>query len=143
MESDPSKSVRLYAFRVMSTVEWPALAPRLKELVTEEHFAARPLWEREKYVRLLGTTGGSAIAPLFESWIPSKRWLWQAKDLEMLELALSGLGCAGEAGFEKVREWAGERGKPGEVARRVLESISRSESADGTLARRIPTAEKR
>ncbi|HYS53047.1 MAG TPA: HEAT repeat domain-containing protein [Thermoanaerobaculia bacterium] len=129
MESDPSKSVRLYAFRAMSTVSWPALATRLKALVTEEHFATRPLWERQKYVRLLGEIGGADVAPLFESWIPSKRWLWQAKDLEMLELALCGLGSTGEAGFERVRVIAEERGKPAEVAKKVLESISHVEVA--------------
>ena len=129
MEGDPSKSVRLYAFRAMSTVSWPALATRLKALVTEEHFATRPLWERQKYVRLLGEIGGQEVAPLFESWIPAKRWLWQAKDLEMLELALCGLGSTGEAGFERVRLIADERGKPAEVAKKVLESISRVEAA--------------
>jgi hypothetical protein len=129
MESDSSKSVRLYAFRAMSTVKWPALASRLEALVTEEHFAARPLWERQKYVRLLGEIGGQDVGPLFESWIPSKRWLWQAKDLEMLELALSGLGSTGEAGLLKVRKLAEERGKPGEVARRVLESFSHAGTA--------------
>ncbi len=130
MESDSSKSVRLYAFRAMSTVSWPALASRLEALVTEEHFAARPLWERQKYVRLLGEIGGQDIAPLFESWIPSRRWLWQGKDLEMLELALGGLGSTGEAGLERVRKFAEERGKPREVARRVLESFSHAATAE-------------
>jgi len=130
MESDSSKSVRLYAFRAMSTVSWPALESRLEALVTEEHFAARPLWERQKYVRLLGEIGGQDIAPLFESWIPSRRWLWQGKDLEMLELALGGLGSTGEAGLERVRKFAEERGKPREVARRVLESFSHAATAE-------------
>ena len=139
MESDPSKSVRLYAFRAMSGVNRPELAPRLEALVTAPTFAERPLWEREKYVRLLGAIGGEDVAPLFESWIPAKRWLWQAKDLEMLELALRGLGTTGETGLEKVREMAEERGKPGEVARKVLEAISRSEAGDGTDRKRMPT----
>ncbi len=139
MESDPSKSVRLYAFRAMSTVNWPALAPRLESLVTEPRFAERPLWEREKYVRLLGTIGGENVAPLFESWIPSKRWMWQAKDLEMLELGLRGLGSTGEAGFEKVREMTKAGGKPGEVARKVLDSLSRAEAGEATTSRRMPT----
>src|SRR5262249_6224186 len=85
MEGDPSKSVRLYAFRAMSTVKWPELAGRLEALVTDPQFAERPLWEREKYVRLLGQIGGVDVVPLFESWMPSKRWMWQAKDLEILE----------------------------------------------------------
>ena len=53
MDSDPSKSVRLYAFRAMSRAKWPELAERLEALVTEARFAERPLQEREKYVRLL------------------------------------------------------------------------------------------
>ncbi len=139
MESDPSKSVRLYAFRAISTVNWPDLAPRLRALVTETRFSERPLWERDKYVRLLGSIGGTEIAPLFESWIPSKRWLWQSKDLETLELALRGLGSTGEAGFEKVREMAQAGGKPGEVARKALDSLSRAETSDAAISRRMPT----
>lgn len=125
MESDQSKSVRLFAFRAMSTVKWPELAKRLESLVTEPQFAQRPLWEKEKYVRLLGQIGGAAIAPLFESWMPSKRWMWQAKDLEILELALRGLGSTGEEGYEKVQAMAAGGGKPGEVAKRVLETLTR------------------
>jgi hypothetical protein len=139
MESDPSKSVRLYAFRAMSTVKWPDLATRLQALVSEAPFAERPLWEREKYVRLLGTIGGEAAAELFESWIPSKRWMWQAKDLEILDLALRGLGSTGEAGMERVRSIASGGGKPAEVARKVLETVSRGEPSDATMAKRMPT----
>lgn len=126
VENDPSKSVRLYAFRVMSTVKWPELRKRIETLVTEPQFAERPLWEREKYVRLLGQIGGESIAPLFEGWIPSKRWMWQAKDLEILELALRGLGSTGPSGNEKVREIAEKGGKPGEIARKVLEGAASS-----------------
>lgn len=139
VESDPSKSVRLYAFRAMSTVKWPELAPRLQELVTEAHFAERPLWEREKYVRLLGTIGGETAAELFESWIPSKRWLWPAKELEILELALRGLGSTGEAGLQKVQAIAAGGGKPAGVARKVLETLTRGEVGDATMAKRMPT----
>ncbi len=139
VESDPSKSVRLYAFRAMSTVKWPELAPRLEALVTEPRFAERPLWEREKYVRLLGQIGGQSVAPLFEGWIPSKRWLWQAKDLEILELALRGLGFSGPAGHERVRQMAAGGGKPAEVARKVLETLTRGEVSDAAMARRMPT----
>jgi len=139
VESDPSKSVRLYAFRAMSTVKWPELARRIEALVTEPQFAERPLWEREKYVRLLGQIGGENIAPLFEGWIPTKRWMWQARDLETLELALRGLGSTGPAGHEKVREIAEKAGKPGEIARKVLETLTRGEVSDAAMARRMPT----
>ena len=139
MENDPSKSVRLYAFRAMSTVKWPELAPRLETLVTEPRFAERPLWEREKYVRLLGQIGGDAVAPLFEEWIPSKRWLWSAKDQEILELALRGLGSTGPAGYQRVQEMASAGGKPAEVARKVLDTLTRGEVSDAAMARRMPT----
>jgi hypothetical protein len=76
---------------------------------------------------------------LFESWIPSKRWLWQAKDLEILELALRGLGSTGEAGLQKVQAMAAGGGKPAEVARKVLETLTRGEVADATMAKRMPT----
>jgi len=136
MESDPSKSVRLYAFRAASTTQWPGFAPRLQALVTDSQFAQRPAWEREKYVRLLGAIAGPQAQPLFESWIPSKRWLWQTKDLEMLELALRGLGSTGASGLERVRALAAGGGKPAEVARKVLESLSAEGGLEGkrTLA---------
>ena len=121
MESDPSKSVRLYAFRAVSNLHWQGFAPRLQALVTDPQFAQRPAWEREKYVRLLGAIAGADAQPLFESWIPSKRWLWQTRDLEMLELALRGLTATGPSGMERVREIADSGGKPAEVARKVLE----------------------
>ena len=139
MESDPSKSVRLYAFRAMSMVKWPELAGRLESLVTDPQFAQRPLWEREKYVRLLGQIGGRDVVPLFESWMPSKRWMWQAKDLEILELALRGLGSTGEEGHERVKMIAADGGKPGEVAKRVLETLSHGEIGVDTMSRRMPT----
>jgi len=139
MESDPSKSVRLYAFRAMSNVQWPELAGRLESLVTDPEFGERPLWEREKYVRLLGQTGGDDVVPLFESWMPSRRWMLQAKDLEALELALRGLGSTGPAGFERVRQMAQSGGKTGEVATRVLETLTRGEAGDATMSRRMPT----
>jgi hypothetical protein len=139
MESDESKSVRLYAFRAMSMVKWPELAGRLEALVTDPRFAERPLWEREKYVRLLGQIGGEDVVPLFESWMPSKRWMWQAKDLEILELALRGLGSTGAAGYERVQKMAISGGKPGEVARKVLETLNRGEIGDATMGRRMPT----
>ena len=139
MESDPSKSVRLYAFRAMSMVKWPELAGRLEALVTEPPFAERPLWEREKYVRLLGQIGGADVVPLFESWMPAKRWMWQAKDLEILELALRGLGSTGAEGLGRVETMAARGGKPGDVARKVLETLTRGEAGDATMGRRMPT----
>jgi len=139
MESDESKSVRLYAFRAISMVKWPELAGRLEALVTEPSFAERPLWEREKYVRLLGQIGGQDVVPLFESWMPSKRWMWQAKDLEILELALRGLGSTGAAGYERVQKMAISGGKPGDVAKKVLETLNRGEIGDATMGRRMPT----
>jgi hypothetical protein len=141
MESDPSKSVRLFAFRSIAASKHPDLAPRLRNLVTGPQFSARPVWEREKYVRLLGTVGGPAAEPLFESWIPSKRWMWTAKDLEMLELALRGLGACGDSGYEKVRLMAESGGKPGEVARKVLDSLSRAEIGEQTsFMRPVPAS---
>jgi hypothetical protein len=139
MESDPSKSVRLYAFRAMSTVNWPDLGQRLEALVTEPSFSQRPLWEREKYVRLLGQIGGPDVVPLFESWMPSKRWMWQTKDLEMLELALRGIGSTGKEGYAKIQRMAAGSGKPAEVARKVLETLTKGEISEAAMARRMPT----
>ncbi|HEY6843697.1 MAG TPA: HEAT repeat domain-containing protein [Thermoanaerobaculia bacterium] len=139
MESDPSKSVRLYAFRAMSMVQWPELARRLQSLVTAPEFAQRPLWEREKYVRLLGQIGGEDVLPLFESWLPSKRWMWQAKDLEMLELALRGIGSTGADGYARVQKLAAAGGKQAEVARKVLETLTPGDVGDSTMSRRMPT----
>jgi hypothetical protein len=111
---------------------------RLQALVADAGFAARPLWEREKYVRLLGSMAGAAVVPIFESWIPMKRWFWQPKDLEQLELALRGLAATGPEGKAKVQGFAGGGGKRAEVARKVLESTARPEAADG-LRGRMPT----
>ncbi|HSP13193.1 MAG TPA: HEAT repeat domain-containing protein [Thermoanaerobaculia bacterium] len=135
MESDPSKSVRLYAFRAISTANLPGLAARLESLVTSAEFANRPVWEREKYVRLLGTVAGAEIEPLFESWIPSKHLMWSKKDLETLEIALRGLGACGDSGYEKVQAMTTQQGKPGEIARKVIDSISRCEIGENTMMR--------
>lgn len=133
MESDPSKSVRLYALRAISGAKWPELAPRLQALVGDPSFDQRPAWEREKYVRLLGAIAGDDVAPLFESWIPSKRWMWQTRDLEQLEVALAGLASTGPKGMERVRQIENAGGKPAEVARRVLASAP--PVAEGSAAR--------
>ncbi len=139
VQGDPSKSVRLYAFRAMSTVPWPELPARLEALVTDPQFAERPLWEREKYVRLLGEIGGPAMAPLFQSWIPSKRWMWSQTDLEVLSLALRGLGATGQDGMQIVQQFVDGGGKPAEVARKIVDSLSRTEIGDTTTSRRLPT----
>jgi hypothetical protein len=133
LENDPSKSVRLYAFKLISTSNFPELAPRLRALIATPQFAARPVWEREKYVRLLGTIAGPAAEPLFESWIPPKKMMWQAKDLEMLELALRGLAACGDSGYDKVQKLSISGGKAAEVARKVLDSISRAEIGETAM----------
>ncbi|HUP48334.1 MAG TPA: hypothetical protein VNA04_06050 [Thermoanaerobaculia bacterium] len=137
MESDPSKSIRLFAFRLISTADLPELAPRLRALVTTPQFAERPVWEREKYIRLLGKVGGPEAEALFESWIPAKRWRWQAAELETLELALRGLASCGDGGYEKVRRMSEAGGKLAEVARKVLDSVSRAEIGE-TAMRPLP-----
>lgn len=141
MESDPAKPVRLYAFRAIHGAKFPGLAARLQTLVTSVQFAARPVWEREKYVRLLGSVAGAAVEPLFESWIPPKRWMWQTKDLEMLELALRGLAACGDSGYARVQKLAESGGKPAEIARKVLDSVSRHEIGE-TAMRPLPDSVK-
>ncbi len=133
LENDPSKSVRLYAFKLISTSQFPELAPRLRALIATPQFGERPVWEREKYVRLLGTISGPSAEPLFESWIPAKKMMWQAKDLEILELALRGLASCGDSGYEKVEKMVEAGGKPAEVARKVLDSISRLEIGETAM----------
>jgi hypothetical protein len=125
MQSDASKSVRLFAFRTILIANPPWLADRLRKLVAEPSFGARPAWEREKYVRLLGTVAGASVAPLFESWIPKKRWFWQDKDSEEAEVALRGLLSCGGAAAEKVKKLAVEGGKLGDIAKKVIESAKR------------------
>ena len=82
MEDDPAKPVRLLAFRMIGQAKVPGLANRLTSLVTSPGFADRPAWEQEKYVRLLGSVAGESAAPLFQSWIPTKRWFWNQEDYE-------------------------------------------------------------
>ncbi len=110
MESDSSKSIRLLAFRLISNSNLPQLPERLRAIVGRPDFASRPVWEREKYVRLLGAVAGESARGLFESWIPQKRWLWQAKDHEAAQLALSGLAASGSSGLEKVQALAAGKG---------------------------------
>lgn len=135
MEGDPSKSVRLYAFRAIATAAFPGMASRLESVITSAQFADRPLWEREKYIRLLGTVAGEKALPLFQSWIPARKWLWQPKDFEIYELALRGLGACGERGWSIVEEQARRGGKQGDLARRVLDAISRAEVGSNTTMR--------
>jgi hypothetical protein len=125
MEGDPAKSVRLLAFRLMGTSPIPDLPERLRALIASPGFAERPVWEREKFVRLLGTVAAETSMPLFESWIPTKKWLWQPKDHEAAELALRGLSACGKAGLDRVRALAAAGGKVGEIAKKVLEGGSR------------------
>jgi hypothetical protein len=122
MESDPAKPVRLLAFRLVSTANFPELPKRLQALVTSPEFASRPVWEREKYVRLLGSVAGDSARPLFESWMPQKKWFWQAKDLAQAELALCGLAACGGQGLAQVQALAKEGGKLGAVATKVIGS---------------------
>jgi hypothetical protein len=124
MESDPAKPVRLLAFRLVSGLDVPELPQRLHALVTAPEFASRPVWEREKYVRLLGSVAGESALPLFESWMPQKRWFWQAKDLAEAELALHGMAACGGRGLEKVQAAASEGGKLAAVAKKVAGSSS-------------------
>lgn len=135
MESDPAKSVRLLALRLIATSPIPDLPERLRALITSPGFAERPAWEREKFVRLMGTVAGEAAVSLFESWIPGKRWLWQPKDHEAAELALRGLACCGEAGLEKVRAAAVAGGKVGDIAKKVLETTARVSPGEATIPR--------
>ena len=120
MQKDPSKSVRLLAFRLMANLDYPQLPQRLKTLISDPEFASRPLWEREKYVKLLGRVGGISTHSLFEAWIPQKQWFWQKKDHEQAVLALHGIAATGEVGRNKVRALAQEGGKVGPIAKAVL-----------------------
>ena len=120
METDPAKPVCLLAFRLVSTADLPELPERLRSLVTSPEFSSRPVWEREKYARLLGTVGGDSVRSLFESWMPQKRWFWQAKDLAQAELAMCGLAACGGQGLEQVRALAKEGGKLGALAEKIL-----------------------
>lgn len=138
MESDPAKPVRLLAFRLVSTSNLPGLAERLRHLIDDPGFGARPVWEREKYVRLLGSIAGEEVVPLFESWIPKKRWLWQPAELETAELALRGIAACGEKGFEQVRVLSESSGKLGEIAKKVFESASKCEVGSNTMMRPLP-----
>ncbi len=139
------KIEKLFANDLIHLASHPEESIRLKGLAAaarlggQAQFAERPLWEREKYVRLLGQIGGEDVVPLFESWMPSKRWMWQAKDLEILELALRGIGSTGRPGYARVQEMSKGSGKPAEAARKVLETLTRGEVGDSTMARRMPT----
>jgi hypothetical protein len=141
MEDDPAKSVRLLAFRMIAQARVPGLAGRLMALVTNPAFADRPAWEQEKYVRLLGSVGGEDAAPLFQSWIPTKRWFWKPEDYESAEVALHGLAACGGASLAEVRAHAAGGGKLGEIARRVMESVASAGTETGeTVTGREPGA---
>jgi len=133
LEGDPSRAVRLYAFRVVALSRLPGLAERLHRLIGDPGFASRPAWEREKYARLLGTVAGDAARPVFESMIPAKRWFWQPQDLDAALVALHGLTASGAAGRQKVQALASGGGKLGEIAARVLEGLSKRDPAEMTI----------
>lgn len=120
MQNDPESSVRLLAFRLIGTMNVPQLPKRLKTLVMAREFGSRPLWEREKYVRLLGSVAGESTRSLFESWIPHKTWFWQRRDHEKTALALEGLVACGDTGRERVQTLVTTGGKVGTIAQTVL-----------------------
>jgi hypothetical protein len=128
METDPAKPVRLLAFRIMTNSSYPQLAKRLKPIVTHPDFASRPVWEREKYVRLLGASAGESAKALFDAWIPRKRWFWQRKDHETAYLALCGLAACGGAARSEVEAEASGKGRLAEAAQKVLKNTPRSKS---------------
>jgi len=141
MEDDPAKPVRLLAFRMVAQAKVPGLASRLRTLVAGPGFADRPAWEQEKYVRLLGSVAGESAAPLFQSWIPTKRWFWKPEDYESAEVALHGLAACGGESLAKVRAHAAGGGKLGEIARRVMESVASAGTEMGeTVTGREPGA---
>ena len=106
IDNDSSKAARLLAFRLIGDSDFPQLPQRIQSIVTRKDFTTRPIWEREKYVALLGSAFGASAKPLFESWIPAKRWFWSDKDRDDAHLALCGLAASGEDGLEKVRALA-------------------------------------
>ena len=97
-------------------------------IVTHPDFASRPVWEREKYVRLLGTSAGESTKALFDSWIPRKRWFWQRKDHETAYLALCGLAACGGAARCEVEALASGKGRLADAAQKVLKNTPRSKS---------------
>ena len=123
MEADPSKSVRLIAFRVMSTSSFPGLADHLKTLISSAAFQQRPAWEREKYARLLAACDPDTARPIVEAWIPRKsRWFWKDEDTEQAEVALRSLASCGPEGLAQVQALMSDKGPVGEIARIVFES---------------------
>lgn len=120
MESDPAKSVRLLAFRLITGTHLPGLSRRLEALVADAAFARRPLWERRKYVALLAEVGDAAARRVFVAMLPRGRWLWPARERETAELGLCGLAAMGG----EARAWVEERARRGDrlgrLARRVL-----------------------
>ena len=120
MEHDPARPVRLLAFRVMPTANFPNLTERLETLITAADFASRPLWERQKYVRLFSLVGGDLALRLFDSWIPSRHWFWRKKDFEQAELAFHGLAARGVEGLQQVKAIAMQQPKLVPIAKKLL-----------------------
>ncbi len=126
IENDSSKSARLLAFRLIGNSDFPQLPQRLQTIVTRKDFAMRPIWEREKYVALLGSAFSASAQPLFESWLPSKRWFWNNKDRDQAQLALCGLAASGSSGLERVRALAARSGKLASIAEKILRNLDHS-----------------
>ncbi|HET8645963.1 MAG TPA: hypothetical protein VFO85_10760 [Vicinamibacteria bacterium] len=124
-QEDPATSIRLFAFRHLAVNPFPGLAQRLVYLLTAATFGQRPLWEREKWVRLLGAIADQSARPLFESWIPRKKWFWQPPDHESAELAFHGLAALGGPSLEIVKAAAAERGDVGAAAKKALAGLAR------------------
>lgn len=133
LHADPSPSVRLFAFRIVGASPPPGIGERLLALVSAPTFAERPAFERDKFVRLLGRVAPDRARPLFESWVPARKWLWQPKDTEAAELAFAGLASCGGEALAHVKAAAAGGGKLGEAAARVLAARDARGPADATI----------
>lgn len=136
-EGDPVKAVRLVAFRLIGLGDQlPNLPRRLKALVKSREFHARPLWERDKYVRLLADLEGESVRPLFENWVDPNRRSWfsfRRADPEKVELGLRGMVCCGRIGAKRVQAVAAQGGRLATLARKVLSAMPRE--LEASLAR--------
>ena len=127
LENDPSRPVRLLAFRLLEGADLPWLGERVLALASRPDFAARPQWEKEKLVWLLATQSPQKARPLFESWLPKKRWLWRPDDREWGELATKGLVLVGAEGRALVVALRNAGGKLGAIAAKALAADSAAE----------------
>ena len=120
LENDASRPVRLLAFRLLEGADLPWLGERVLALAARPDFAGRPQWEKEKLVWLLATQSPAKARPLFESWLPKKRWLWRPEDQEWGELATKGLALLGPQGRAAVVALRDAGGKLGAIAQKTL-----------------------